>query len=72
MGSEPIDEKGYFSIDLICTLITTVRKHKLENTFDKKIQSCVGEMAGRGPKLGKVGVYLACCMVVPVCDAVDR
>ena len=36
---------------------------------DKNIQRFVGEMAGRGPKLGKVGVYLGCCMVLPGGDA---
>ncbi len=38
---------------------------------DKNIQSCVGEMAGRGPKVGKVCVCLAFCMVVPSSDALD-
>ena len=38
---------------------------------DKNIQSCVGEIAGRGPDVGKVGVYLVLCMVVPGGDALD-
>ncbi len=35
--------------------------------FDKNIQSCVGEIAGRGPEVGKVCVYL----VLPGGDALD-
>ncbi len=39
--------------------------------FDKNIQSCVGEMAGRDPELGKGCVCLVICMVVPGFDACD-
>jgi hypothetical protein len=39
--------------------------------FDKNIQSCVGEMAGRGPKMGNLCVCLAFCMVLPGGDALD-
>ncbi len=38
---------------------------------DKNIQSCVGEMAGSGPKLGKACVSLVLCMVLPGGDALD-
>ena len=56
-------EKSFF--DASCCL-------KSPPVADKNIQSCVGEMAGRDPDVGKVGVYLVLCMVVPGGDACDR
>ncbi len=39
--------------------------------FDKNIQSCVGEMAGRDPKVSNVCGCLVFCMVMPGCEAWD-
>ena len=55
--------KNPFSTQVFCL--------KSPPVFDKNIQSCVGEMAGRGPDVGKVGVYFVLCMVVSGGDALD-